>query len=72
MIYTDGTPTIAWAPVCTCPADAAGPWDCLDCEVHGEADAKALDAMHASEIAAENAWLTHAENAGAFEPEYAR
>jgi hypothetical protein len=45
--------------VCSCPSPTAPPKDCLGCLVHGE------DAEHAlqqeSEIAAENAWLRHAE-----------
>lgn len=45
--------------ICSCPSPSAPPKDCVGCLVHG------LDAEHAleqeSEIAAENAWLRHAE-----------
>lgn len=49
---------------CKCPTPARGWWDCLDCPVHGKAASDEGAAEQASEIAAENAWLTHAENQG--------
>jgi hypothetical protein len=49
---------------CECPSDASGPWDCCDCPVHGEEACAEMEAQYKSEMAAENAWLHHAENQG--------
>lgn len=47
---------------CTCPLEASGPWDCTQCPAHGADAIEELNLMHQDEIAAENAWLYHAEN----------
>lgn len=57
---------------CTCPPDAAGPWDCFDCELHGEAAEAEVAAQARSEMDAENGWLRAAENAMEDCPEWAR
>lgn len=57
---------------CTCPPDAAGPWDCLDCPVHGKAADAEVAAQAAAEQAAEEGWLRAAENAMEDCPEWAR
>jgi hypothetical protein len=51
---------------CTC---GERQWDAgsLDCPLHGEENEKDLAAEHAAEMAAENAWLHHAENAGFYD-----
>lgn len=46
---------------CACPSDATGPWDCIECPVHGERAAKECEAEHRAEMQAENAWLRAAE-----------
>lgn len=46
---------------CTCPEDAAGPWDCVDCPLHGAEAAAEVEAQHKSETDAENGWLRAAE-----------
>lgn len=46
---------------CTCPEQARGWWDCLDCPEHGADAAAAGDADCAAEMQAENAWLRYAE-----------
>ncbi len=56
-----------WAVIsqvpCTCPGDGTDTiFDALECPIH-EAEALAeCEAEQAAEIAAENAWLRHAEN----------
>lgn len=49
-------------PECTCPTEARGPWDCLDCPVHGAECEAELAAEQKAEIDAENAWLRAAES----------
>jgi len=49
-------------PVCNCPSDATGPWDCMDCPTCGEAASAAAQAEAEAEQRAENAWLHAAEN----------
>lgn len=51
----------ARTPFCQCPEHPRGWWDCTDCPEHGEAASREGDAEHAAEMAAENAWLRHAE-----------
>jgi hypothetical protein len=46
---------------CTCPFDASGPWDCTECARCGEAAQREMHEQQEAEIAAENAWLRHAE-----------
>jgi hypothetical protein len=48
-------------PNCTCPETARGPWDCLDCPLHGAEAEEYLAAEQQAEIDAENAWLRAAE-----------
>lgn len=46
---------------CTCTEATSRPEDALDCPVCGPSAAEFLQAEQESEIAAENAWLVHAE-----------
>lgn len=46
---------------CECPQIATGPWDCLDCPIHGKAAHLECEQTQQSEIDAENAWLRYAE-----------
>lgn len=45
---------------CECP-DNAQVWHCVDCPIHGKDAEAELEAQHAAEIWAENAWLRAAE-----------
>jgi hypothetical protein len=47
---------------CECPDDARGPWDCCECQLHGEAMQAECAAEQQAECDAENAWLRAAEN----------
>lgn len=57
---------------CTCPRDARGPWDCLDCPRHGELAAQDVEAQAKAEINAEYGWLRAAEASMEDYPEWAR
>ena len=68
LVDTVGMDTLT----CTCPADAAGPWDCTECPAHGEAANIEVEAQAKAEMDAENGWLRAAENAMEDCPEWAR
>lgn len=56
---------------CSCPANARGPWECLDCPVHGAEASADVEAEARSEQQAESAWLRAAENQGYNCPDWA-